>query len=417
MVLNEGNSRVVSPNVRETSKIVNHVTSFCIRKLLISESYGWLISVFFALLFCVQNARAQDGYWVNGSGGNWSSAGNWDSADGIAAGADSTAYFGFGPEGVIGPNASFTVSGGQTIGNLFFTSQGGSGNWTFNAGSGGSIILDNTFGPAHITVTSPGLQVALNAPVGGDVSVQKNGVGTLVMGGQDTYSGGTLVTGGGLQVNGALAGGGVEVTNGTLGGSGIINGPVTMDSGGTLSLGNSSGPLTINNLLVLQSGSSTYAVVGGSGNPLLKGLTGVTYGGTLIVSNIAGNLSLGQSFSIFGAAAASGNFSSIVPSPGPWMRWKFDPSSGQMFVVSSASQPRFAGFNSSGGKMAFALTNGPPGSACYILATTNLSLPMSAWTRLSTNTFDMSGNCNLQNASVPNGPGQVYLTAFVIPTP
>jgi autotransporter-associated beta strand protein len=395
--------------------VVKHPIRFDRQPLLGRKSLWPIACVFLSALACALRVNAQDGYWVNSSGGNWSNAGNWDAADGVAGGTDNTAYFGFGPEGSIAPNSSFTVDGPQTVGNLFFTTQGGSGNWTFNSGLDGSITLNNTFGPSEITVTTPGLQVNLNTALAGGNGVEKDGAGKLALGGANTYNGQTMVNGGGLEVNGSLASGGVDVNNGTLSGSGVINGPVVVNSGGMLSLNNSSGPLSINNSLVLNPGSTTVATIGGPG-PLVQGLSSVTYGGTLIV-NAPGNVLLGQSFSIFGSVPTSGNFSSIQPPPGPWMRWEFDPTSGRISVVSSASQPHFANVGMNGGKLAFQLSGGPPGAPCYILASTSLTLPMSAWTRVATNAFDVSGNCCPTNAVHMDGSGEVYLTAFIIPTP
>lgn len=375
---------------------------------------GCILSTVF---FYAMSANGQDGYWTESSGGSWANAGNWDSANGIAGGADNTAYFGFSREGVINSGSSFTVDGAQTIGNLFFTSQGGSGNWSFNPGSGGSITLENDLGPSVITVTSPSLEIALNVALNGSSQVEKNGTGTLVLGGANGYSGQTLVKGGALDVNGSLAGGGVDVANATLSGTGTINGAVNIGSGGNILLGNGSGPLTINNSLTLHSGSTTVVTIGASGRPVVQGLSSVTYGGTLIVNNLAGAPSLGQGFTIFGAAAASGNFSSISPPPGPWMRWEFNPATGQISVVSSASQPCFTNLFLASGKLKFQLTHGPPGSPCYLLCSTNLNLPTSSWTCLGTNAFDMSGNCAGESAPGLSGTGQSYFKAYIIPSP
>ena len=119
----------------------------------IQSNQGSLILLFLLLAFA--GAEAQEGYWVNHQGASWATAANWDSADGIAGGPDSTAYFGFGREAVVAPNASFSLDGSRKIGNLFFTTQGGPGNWMFNAGSGGSLTLEDTFGVPEISVTSP----------------------------------------------------------------------------------------------------------------------------------------------------------------------------------------------------------------------------------------------------------------------
>ncbi|MGP8199109.1 MAG: autotransporter-associated beta strand repeat-containing protein [Limisphaerales bacterium] len=375
-------------------------------------------SLLLAVLFCAGGVAAQDGYWTSSSGGSWASAGNWDPANGIAAGTDSTAYFGFGREAAITANASFTLDGAQTIGNLCFTTQGGPANWNFSAGSGGSLTLDNDFGPAEITVTSPTLQVSLNVIVAGDAGVEKDGPGTLVLAAQNTYSGRTLANGGGLSVTGSIGTGGVTVNGATLSGTGVIQGPVTVGSGGVLTLGNS-GPLTINNSLVLLPGSTTLVTINAAapGRAAVQGLSSVTFGGTLVVNNLSGPLSLGQSFSIFGSTPASRNFSSIQPPPGPWLRWRFDPATGQISVVSSASQPVFSSVNLSGTSLAFQLTSGPPGSACYIISSSDLSQPTSVWARIATNVFDMSGNCASAHDFSANGAGQMYLGAFVIPSP
>jgi len=90
--------------------------------------------------------------------------------------------------------------------------------------------LDSTFGLPQITVTSPSLQVSLNVLVAGGGGVEKDGPGNLALAGQNTYSGQTLVTGGGLNVTGSIGTGQVQVNNATLSGTGVINGPVVIGS-------------------------------------------------------------------------------------------------------------------------------------------------------------------------------------------
>lgn len=374
--------------------------------------------VLWAALFCAEAAAAQDGYWINAGGGSWAGAANWDSADGIAGGADSTAYFGFGREAVISPNASFTLSGTQTIGNLCFTSPGGQGTWNFNPVSGGSLNLDATFGPPEITVTSPALQVVFNAAVAGTTGVEKDGAGTLVLAAQNTYSGQTQVKGGGLSVTGLVGAGGVSVANAALSGSGVILGPVVVGPGGILSLGNVPGPLTISNSLTLLPGSTTMlSLNAATSSPVaVRGLSSLVLGGTLRV-NLSGAVSLGQSFSIFGSVPSSGNFSRIQPPPGPWLRWRFDPATGAISVVSSASQPAFSKVNLAGSHLVCQLTAGPPGSPCYIISAASLSQPRTAWACIATNVFDVSGGFTATNDLNGLGAGPCFISAFVIPTP
>ena len=136
-----------------------------------------------------------------------------------------------------------------------------------------------------------------------------------------------------------------------------------------------------------------------------------------MLNNLSGALSPGQSFSIFGSAPASGNFSSILPPPGPWLRWRFDPGTGQVSVVSTASQPVFSSVLADGGNLIFQVTAGPPGSLCYIKASADLSQPMTAWSLIATNVFDMGGSFTSTNDFSANEAGQAFLSAFVIPSP
>ncbi len=81
-------------------------------------------------------------------------------------------------------------------------------------------------------------------------SLRKNGSGTWVLTGANTYTGSTTVDGGLLLVNGSLATGsavGVN-TNGTLGGKGIVNGTATVNAGGRIAPGNDGGTLVVSNL-------------------------------------------------------------------------------------------------------------------------------------------------------------------------
>ena len=61
-------------------------------------------------------------------------------------------------------------------------------------------------------------------------SLTKQGSGTLIMTGDDTYQGGTTVQGGKLSVNGSHASS-IGVTGGTLGGSGFVAGSIDVGSG------------------------------------------------------------------------------------------------------------------------------------------------------------------------------------------
>jgi subtilase-type serine protease len=61
-------------------------------------------------------------------------------------------------------------------------------------------------------------------------SLTKQGPGSLIMTGDDTYEGGTTVEGGKLSITGSHAGS-IDVKGGTLGGSGFVAGSIVVDSG------------------------------------------------------------------------------------------------------------------------------------------------------------------------------------------
>ena len=367
-----------------------------------------------AALFLVASAAADDGYWTNPGGGSWANAGNWDPDNGIADGTDSTAFFGI--EATIPANATFTLDGARTIGNLLFTASSGPDNWTLNTGSGGPLTLDATFDRPAITVALANQQVAVNTVLAGTNGLEKLGNGTLVLTAANTYSGSTLITEGVLRVNGQVGADGITNASGYLEGAGLISGPVVVQSGATFCPSNSLGTLSLSNTLTLQAGSTTLIEVNAatSGHDTIQGLSGISYGGTLVVTNLGGTLAVGQSYPVFHAASASGNFANITPKPGADLRWRFDPGSGILSIVSTASQPGFANIALAGTNVVAHVTNGPPSVTAYVLVSTNVALPRTNWTHLVTNTFDVTGDFTFTNVITPSAPQRFYLISVPV---
>ncbi|TWB03145.1 autotransporter outer membrane beta-barrel domain-containing protein, partial [Gluconacetobacter diazotrophicus] len=95
----------------------------------------------------------------------------------------------------------------------------------------------------------------------------KTGVGTLVLNGNSTYSGGTEISGGTLQVDGSLASSVVADSGTTLSGNGSV-GTTTIRSGATLSPAGSGavGTLTVNGNLTMAAGSNYIVSVNTAGD-------------------------------------------------------------------------------------------------------------------------------------------------------
>ena len=159
----------------------------------------------------------------------------------------------------------------------------------------------------------------------GTAALVKTGLGTQILSGtNNTYSGGTLVSAGTLRYDGTLAAGpgAVTVAGGTLAGNGALNVPVQIDVGGTLAPGASIGILTINSALVLAGTTAMEINKATLTNDLIRGLSSVTNGGTLQVTNLGGVLNSGDSFKLFDAASYGGSFASLqLPELSPGLVW------------------------------------------------------------------------------------------------
>ncbi len=204
--------------------------------------------------------------------------------------------------------------------------------------------------------------------------------------------------------------GGVFVAGGTLGGTGVIGGPVTIQTGGTLALGNSIGSLTINKSLTL--GGTTLIKLNKSllTNDQIQGISTLNYGGTLIVTNLAGTLAIGDSFKIFHATNYNDGFATLkLPPLGAGQFWNTNAlTNGVMSVVLGAVSPHFGQASLSGANL---VVSGSGGAADYnysVFAGTNLASPFTNWSMISTGSFDGNGNFIFSNAISPQPSQQFY---------
>ncbi len=230
-------------------------------------------------------------------------------------------------------------------------------------------------------------------------AITKVGPGVLTLTGSNTYSGPTIVSEGTLLVNGNHAAATNTVTvesMATLCGVGMLGGRTIVN--GTLSPGAPVGTLTFTNTLALATGSFTVMQISKppGTNDQVRALAGITYGGALIISNTGGILTNGDVFKLFDAPSYNGRFDTIsLPTLAPELAWLTSKlnTDGTVRVI---ARPRLSvGITGTG--LVLSCTNGPPNEPCYVLTTTNIMLPVSAWTRLATNVFDNNGRMFITN--------------------
>lgn len=163
---------------------------------------------------------------------------------------------------------------------------------TNHAGSALQIGSLNGFGGVSIAsgktleITGGSQSSEFSGVISGAGSLIQSGSGTQVLSGENSYTGGTTVSGGVLAVNGSILGVTTVSGSGTLAGTGSV-GTLIVNSGGVLAPGNSPGILTV--------GDTTFNPLGVLQLELLTDGTGsagtdwdqLSVAGTLDLSNLA----------------------------------------------------------------------------------------------------------------------------------
>ncbi|HOP98907.1 MAG TPA: glycoside hydrolase family 3 C-terminal domain-containing protein [Verrucomicrobiota bacterium] len=173
----------------------------------------------------------------------------------------------------------------------------------------GSITLNGTaVFRAGISTDVSGQTFTISSAIGGAGGFRTDGsTGNIILTGDNTYEGLTVVSAG------------------TLGGCGTIRGPVVVAPGGAISLGSATNrTLTISNELTL--GGNLILRIGKSGATLtsdrLRGISTVHYGGALTLVAAGDMLSAGDSFQLIEADHYSGQFAAYHLPPLPQgLKW------------------------------------------------------------------------------------------------
>jgi autotransporter-associated beta strand protein len=314
------------------------------------------------------------------------------------------------------------VSGTNTLSPPTSITLGGGGDLLTLQADSGKLIYT-----AGVTAAAAARRLALRGAATGEFQgnidyagtnslyVFKLDSGTWTLWGTNTPGQPTTISNGVLVINGTMDTNLITVAGGSLAGTGVLSGPVVVNSGATLAPGTGIGTLTISNKLTLANGSFTSVELNktaGTSDQII-GMTSVTYGGTLVVTNLAGVLTAGDSFKLFDAAAYSGEFTGVIPAtPGPgtlhWDRSQLTVN-GTLGVV-TVGQPAITGFTYDGAHLTINGTNGTAGQTFYVLSSTNVSAGLATWVRVATNVF--AGNAFTSTIPVTAEPKRFYLISI-----
>ncbi|HEU5125583.1 MAG TPA: autotransporter-associated beta strand repeat-containing protein [Verrucomicrobiae bacterium] len=277
--------------------------------------------------------------------------------------------------------------------------------------SGNSGTVTYAIGALNLsTVFEGGIS---NSPSGNLTGLRKVGDGKLTLTGVSGYTDYTYIEGGTLQVDGQLGDTFMFVGPGTLSGSGTLNGFVEIQGGGTLSPGSPVGTMTFNNYLQIDGGSTTIMELNPAQgtNDSIVANGGLMLGGTLVVTNVGGSFTAGQTFKLFESLAGyEGGFEALeLPALGNGMSWNTDnlTSDGTITII-GVTLPQIT-VQSGGGKVILNGVNGAPGATYNVLTSTNLASPLANWTAIETNVFDGTGAFSFTNSIDPNAPQRFFI--------
>jgi fibronectin-binding autotransporter adhesin len=295
--------------------------------------------------------------------------------------------------------ANNTYAGTTTIGN--------SNSVTVGSGStSGTLGTGNTIDNWTLTFNRTG-SYTYGGNIASTGAVINAGGGVVALGGINSYSGTTTVSAGTLLINGTNGASAITVNGGNLGGNGLINGLITVNGNGTLALG--SGTLSVSNNVSIAGNVSAFlntSLTPSSGTAITTGTLGNTGTGTVLVTNLGPALAAGDTFQLFSQPVSGGNKMFIS---GAGMAWANNLAvDGSISVLGPLPQPVVNGVSLVGTNLVMSGTNGYTGGRYYVIATTNVALPLSSWKPVLTNSFATGGLFSITNVMLPGTPLQFY---------
>ena len=174
------------------------------------------------------------------------------------------------------------------------------------------------------------------------------------------------------------------------------------------------GTLTATNAITL--GGTTWMKLNRASSPnadkLVSSLSTITYGGTLLVTNIGAALQVGDTFDLFdGAGLGAATFATLqLPNYITWNTSNLGVN-GTLSVTGFLPGPTISSIANDGVNVTIAAGGGAANGPYTLLSSTNVALPLGSWTTVTTGNFDGTGAINppLTVPVDPAAPQQFYL--------
>jgi autotransporter-associated beta strand protein len=303
--------------------------------------------------------------------------------------------------------------------------------------TGGNSVINGPFtlqGNGTFSVTSGTLEID-SAVAGSGTLTLSNGL--LKLTGLNTYTNSTLINAGTLSLTdtasisnsvyvNVAAGAAIDVslrtdgtltlgTGQTLQGNGRVSGNLAVGPGSTVSPGaslSSIGALSVTNTTTL-TGTTLMKInaTTGAADELIC-TNGIACGGTIIVTNLAGTITNGQTFQLLFSTNITGAFGPVILPSAPGLTWTNNLTTSGTLTAGVASgptpQPYITSVILSGTNLIIHGTNGQAGEQFDVLASTNVAAPLSTWTSINSGTFSGS-SFSITNAVTTGTPKQFFI--------
>lgn len=289
---------------------------------------------------------------------------------------------------------------------------------SFNIGGGSLKFTNGISGAGSLSKLGNGvLWLTASNSLTGDVWVNTGTLALTDAGGFASSGTIQIASGATLDASGRVDGRLTLAAGQTLGGDGTLAGGLIVSAGAVVSPGTSLGALTVTNEVLLQGTTRMELDAAAGTNDVIRGAALITYGGTLSLTNLNGPLAAGNAFKLFSAAGYAGAFARVEPAI-PALHHAWDTTTlatdGTLRIDSAPTpQPRIAASAVSATEFVLRGTNGVPGWPFSLLTTTNVALPLPAWTSLTSNVFPLSGEFTVTSTISPATPARFFVVQLL----